>query len=236
VRRIIDDLLQGMEVEYGFLGVHPADAGRQDLRFQRVPEEYTAAARTEFVAWDSPAAQAGLQQDDLILEINGEPILSAADLMREVGLLAPETSAEMLVWRRSERRKLSLKARLGKWPVHDDSQLVVTANRYPSWRGVRVDYPTARRRLQTSDIMERYHRAVLIIEVQPESAAEIAGLRVGDFVTHVEDVAVETPREFHAAVRGLTRQANLVRLDRSRVVVPLDARDADPPAGAEQVR
>jgi serine protease Do len=236
VRRIIDDLLQGLEVEYGFLGVHPADAGRQDLRFQRVPEEYTAAARTEFVAWDSPAAQAGLQQDDLILEINGEPILSAADLMREVGLLAPETSAEMLVWRRSERRKLSLKARLGKWPVHDDSQLVVTANRYPSWRGVRVDYPTARRRLQTSDIMERYHRAVLIIEVQPESAAEIAGLRVGDFVTHVEDVAVETPREFHAAVRGLTRQANLVRLDRSRVVVPLDARDADPPAGAEQVR
>jgi serine protease Do len=219
MRRIIDDLLQGLEVEYGFLGVHPADAGRQDLRFQRVPGEYTAAARTEFVAWDSPAAQAGLQQDDLILEINGTPIRSAADLMREVGLLAPESVAEMLVWRRSERRKLSLKARLGKWPVHDDSQIVSTASRHPHWRGMGVDYPTARRRLQTSDIMERYHRAVLVTGVEPGSAAESAGLRVGDFVSHVEDVAVETPREFHAATRGLRGDVRLERLDGSRVVI-----------------
>jgi serine protease Do len=219
VRRIIEDLLQGLEVEYGFLGVHPADATRQDLKFQRVPGEYTAAARTEFVAWDSPAAQAGLMQDDLILEIDGTPIRSAADLMREVGLRAPESVADILVWRRSERRKLSLKARLGKWPVHDDSQIVATASRYPSWRGVSVDYPTARRRLQTSDIMERYHRAVLVTVVQPGSAAENAGLRVGDFVSHVEDVAVETPREFHDATRGLSNDAQLVRLDGSRVVI-----------------
>src|SRR5690606_26056174 len=113
------------------------------------------------------AAQAGLQQDDLILAVNSTPIRSASDLMREVGLLAPESVAEMLVWRRSERRRFSLKARLGKWPVHDDSQIVATASRYPRWRGMSVDYPTARRRLQTSDIMERYHRAVLVTAVEP---------------------------------------------------------------------
>lgn len=220
MRRIIDDLMQGLEVEYGFLGIHPADASRQDMKFQRVPPQYGAAARTEFVAWDSPAAQAGLQQDDLVLEVNGSPIRSAADLMREVGLLAPESVAEILVWRREERRKLSLKARLGKWPVQDDSQIVATASRYPDWRGVRVDYPTARRRLQTSDIMERYHRAVLITQVARGSAAEQAGLRVGDFVSHVEDVAVETPGEFHAATQGVNGEARLVRLDGSRVLIP----------------
>jgi serine protease Do len=236
MRRIIDDLLRGLEVEYGFLGVHPADASRQDLRFQRAPGEYSAAARTEFVAWDSPAAQAGLQQDDLILEINGAPIRSAADLMREVGLLAPESIAEMTVWRRSDRRKHSLKARLGKWPVQDDSQIVATASRHPRWRGMSVDYPTSRRRLQTSDIMERYHRAVLIIEVQPGSAAEGAGVRVGDFVSHVEDVAVETPREFHAAVRGLNDEAELVRLDNSRVVVPPATSANESSDGAEPAR
>jgi serine protease Do len=235
MRRIIDDLLQGLEVEYGFLGVHPADATRQELRFQRAPAEYLAAARTEFVAWDSPAAQAGLQQDDLILEINGVPVRSAADLMREVGLLAPETVARLVIWRRTQRQKLTLNTRLGKWPVQDDSQIVATASRYPHWRGLSVDYPTGRRRLQTSDIMERYHRAVLVTGVEPGSPAETAGLRVGDFVSHVEDLAVETPREFHAATQGLTDEATLVRLDGSQVEIPPgsadeEATDADAPA------
>src|SRR5690606_631143 len=220
MRRIIDELVRGLEVEYGFLGVHPADATRQELKFQRVPGEYLAAARTEFVAWDSPAAQAGLLQDDLILKINNQPVRSAADLMREVGLQAPGAVVRLFVWRRTERRMLTLDARLGKWPVQDDAQIVATANRYPHWRGVRVDYPTGRRRLQTSDIMERYHRAVLITEVEPGSPAHAAGLRVGDFVSHVEEVSVETPREFHAATQGVDDDARLVRLDGSQVVIP----------------
>src|SRR5690606_37070228 len=153
----------------------------------------------------------------------------------EVGLLAPESVAEMRVWRRSERRSLSVKARLGKWPVHDDSQIVATASRYPNWRGMSVDYPTARRRLQTSDILERYHRAVLITAVEPGSAAEQAGVRVGDFVSHVEEIAVETPREFHAATQRLSNDVRLVRLDGSRVIVSPAVAD-EPSNDAEPVR
>jgi len=220
MRRIINDLLNGLEVEYGFLGVQPGDATRQDMRLQRAPREFVSAARTEFVAWDSPAAQAGLQQDDLVLSISDAPIRSAADLMREIGLREPDTVAQMLVWRRSERRKLMLHVRLGKWPVQDDSQIIATAERHPSWRGMRVDYPTARRRLQTSDIMEKYHRAVLVTAVEAGSPAAEAGVRVGDFVTHVSDVPVETPGEFQAAIRGLENLVPLVRLDGSRVEVP----------------
>ena len=220
MRRIIDDLLNGLEVEYGFLGVRPDDANAQDLRIQRAPLEYDSAARTAFVAWDSPAADAGLQQDDLVLGINDIPIHNAADLMREIGLLAPDTLAHLLVWRRSERRRLSLAVRLGKWPVQDDSRLVTTARRYPLWRGAAVDYSTARRRLQTSDVMERYHRAVLITDVEVGSPAEAAGLHVGDFVTHVGDVPVETPKEFHLAADDLNDTVALVRLDGSEVHVP----------------
>jgi serine protease Do len=222
-RRIIDDLLNGLEVEYGFLGIMPGDATWQDLRVQRAPRKYVSAARTEFVAWDSPAAQAGLQQDDLVLSINEMPIRSAADLMREIGMLGPETIARIVVWRRSVGSKLTLRIRLGKWPVQDDSKIIATADRYPRWRGMKVDYPSARRRLQTSDIMEKYHRAVLVTGVEQGSPAAQAGVRVGDYVSHVADVAVETPREFQAATKGLSDTAQLVRLDGSRVDVPTAA-------------
>ena len=101
--------------------------------------------------------------------------------------------------------------------MQDDARIVTTASRFQPWRGLQVDYPTARRRLQTSDVMERYHRAVLITDVEAGSPAEAAGLHVGDFVTHVADVPVDTPRQFHAAVDKLNDSVSLVRLDGSRV-------------------
>jgi S1-C subfamily serine protease len=77
---------------------------------------------------------------------------------------------------------------------------------------------------------------VLITEVERGSAADSAGLRVGDFVSHVEDVAVETPREFHAATQGVDDEARLVRLDGSHVLVPPSPPADDPTGAADPAR
>ncbi len=184
------------------------------------PVDQISAARAIFVAAGSPAARGGLRSEDLILRINDEPILSAEDLMREIGLLGPGATATIDVWRRSSRRKLRAEVTLGKWPVLDDSQIVATNHRYSNWRGIDVDYPTARRRFLTSDVMERYHHAVLVLDVAEGTAAHEAGLRPGDFVTHVADVAVETPQQFHGAVGGRPETVTLTRLDGTQVEVP----------------
>ena len=215
MRRIINDLLQGYEVEYGFLGIVPVDADEGELRVLRAPRRHVSAARAHFVAWDSPAGRAGLVQGDLVTAINDKPILGAYDLMREIGLLGPDTVARLSVWRPDGA--VTLRPKLGKWPVHDDSRIVATRTRYPIWRGLLVDYPTARRRLQTSDVMDRYHRAVLVSHVEEQSIAAAAGIRVGDYVTHVGEVPVETPEEFHMATARLRDSATLVRLDGSQV-------------------
>ncbi len=220
MRRVIGSLLKGYEVEYGFLGIHPGDVRPDELRMRGGPVDQISAARAIFVAAGSPAAQGGLRGDDLILRINDEPVLNAEDLMREIGLLGPGATATIDVWRPSNRRNLRAEVALGKWPVLDDSRIVSTNRRYPSWRGIDVDYPTARRRFLTSDVMERYHHAVLVLSVADGTAAHEAGLRPGDFVTHVANVAVETPQQFHGAVGGLTEAVTLTRLDGTRVEIP----------------
>jgi len=219
MRRVIDSLLKGYEVEYGFLGILPRDVALDGLRGFPVATGQVSAARADFVSAGSPAARAGLRSDDVILQIDGQPVRSADDLMRDIGLLGPGTLARIDVWRQSRQKRLQIDVTLGKWPVWDDSQIVATQRRYPTWRGLDVDYPTARRRFLTSEVLERYHRAVLVLNVAGETASHAAGLRPGDLVTHVGNVAVETPQQFRNAVAGRSDTVTLTRLDGTRVAV-----------------
>ncbi len=60
MRRVIESLLKGYEVEYGFLGVRPSDVRPDALAALGIPHDFTGAARTVHVAADSPAAHARL--------------------------------------------------------------------------------------------------------------------------------------------------------------------------------
>ncbi|MEZ6054127.1 MAG: trypsin-like peptidase domain-containing protein [Planctomycetaceae bacterium] len=217
MRRVIETLLQGFEVEYGFLGIHTGDVSPVNFP---LPDGQESAAEALFVSSGSPAARGGLRNRDVILSINEIPVLSPNDLMREIGLSGAGVNARLEVWRGTEGRRLRADVTLGKWPVVDDSQIVATNDRYPLWRGLRVDYPTGRRRFLTSDVMEEYHHAVLILNVTENSPAQAGGLRPGDFVRSVGEVPVETPQQFHEAVAELSGTVTLTRLDGTHIEVP----------------
>jgi serine protease Do len=218
MRRIIDDLIRGYEAEYGFLGIQPGTIYRNDVRLGGEKLTQASAAVATQVAVDSPAWQSGLRNGDVILAIDDRPIYDDADLMRVVGLRGPDATVDLQV-RSSSGGVTTLTVRLGKWPVYDDSKIVSTARRYPLWCGMAVDFPTARRRFLSSDLLETYRRAVVVTEVAAESPAAHAGLRVGDFVQKVNGVAVQTPAEFHAALAGAAGPVMLIMTDGQRRAV-----------------
>lgn len=218
-RRAIESLSKGLEVEYGFLGLQPDDCLLAPLRHLPAKVKQPTAARVMMVFSDSPAANAGLRRDDIILAVNRKPIFNKLDLLREVGLLGPGVFAELTVWREAERREVTLRAELGKWPLSDDETLIKTEHRHPEWRGLRVDYPTARYKYMNWP-EQRYPTAVVVTSVAPDSSAANVELQEGDFITHVEQQPIHTPDEFHAAVARLDKPSILVRtLDGRRLVL-----------------
>jgi serine protease Do len=196
-RRIIAHLLNGQEADYGFLGISPEQTSRVDADGRR-----TSCVRAALVATDSPAFQVDLRTNDLIIQINGQPVHDVPDLMRIIGLLGSGAEAPLTVLRAGEDQPLTLTPRLGKWPVYDDRDLLSTNPRYAPWRGMTIDYPTARQRFLSSDRLEQYRRAVVVMSVEPESPAAAAGLMSGDFISKVDGVGVQSPAEFLAAVEG----------------------------------
>lgn len=197
-RRVVDSLLQGYEVEYGFLGIAPRTVRRWPIADLAVGER--AGAEVASVARNSPADQAGLHSGDAILSVNGVGIRNEDDLIREVGVLGPDAVAQLEV--RTAAGDRTLEVRLGKWPVYDDTAIVATRRRFADWRGLRVDYPTARRRYITTDLFDQYPQAVVITGVAAGSPAAAAGLREGEFVTHLGDQPVETPGQFDEALKN----------------------------------
>lgn len=201
ILRVIDQLTRGYEVEYGFLGVRPDDAAREDFQGLMAENVPPGGAVVTSITGNSPAMEAGLEADDVVVSIDGKPVRDGLDLMREIALAGPGGRTRMRYWRPSEKKFRSCNARLAKWPVRNDSDMIVTAHRFPEWRGLRVDFPTARARYLRRAGNIQFEAAVLIVSVdESRNGVEI---QAGDFISHVGETPVGTPREFHLAVRKL---------------------------------
>lgn len=191
-RRVVETLKTGREVEYGFLGIEPANllpreilAGMQGIRVDRVFPG-TPAARP-----------GGLKQDDVITAVGGRPIYEADSLVLEMGKLPVESEARLSVIRDGRRR--SVDVILAKYPLRGRKIVTTPA---PAWRGIRVDYPTAAvdSDLPASRRTVFFGEGVIVTDVQQGTPAWEAGLRGGMRVSHVGRTPVNTPKQFHAAV------------------------------------
>ena len=168
------------------------------------------------VTQNSPAGVAGLKANDVVVAINDQPVQNTLDLMRDVALLGPQVKARLRAWRPREKQYVTKTVLLGKWPVRNESDLVATAFRNPEWRGIRVDYSTARAKYLRGGGTVQFEDAVVVITVEQEQQ----GLRIqpGDFITHVGEKRVRTPGDFKNAVRGLGDEPVTVRTTDDRLI------------------
>ncbi len=190
-RRAMETLKQGREVEYGFLGVQPAN-----LR----PQETLAGLhgmRVNQVVPGTPALRYGLKPGDIVTAVDNTPIYDADGLVLNVGKLPAETVTRLSVLRGGAARTVEIT--LAKFAVRG-KKIVTSPN--PAWRGLRVEYPTAvvDEESRAGGGMSFVDDAVIAVEVAEGSPAWAAGLRRGMLIMQVDGAAVRTPKQFAAAV------------------------------------
>jgi S1-C subfamily serine protease len=187
-RRVLETLEQGREAEYGLLGILPGNlepaelaAGQKGVRGRVQPF--------------TPAARAGLRDDDIITAVNGATIYDSDSLVLEVGRLPVEAVAHLGILRNGARQTVDVV--LSKYPVR--GRKVVTV-RPEGWRGARVDYASAFVEFEQQRFGFPLPDAVVVADVDPNTPAARAGMKRGMFITHVDGRPVRTPKEFQAAI------------------------------------
>jgi len=200
MKRIIEKLRKGEEVEYGFLGISQTRPGfGGDGRW--IPSN------------GGPAARAGMRDNDKIVSIDGHPIVEADDMLFSIGVALAGTRVKMVVERFGERIELFPVLVKANWP---STSPVIAANRPAPVHGLRVDY--------TSVMMMGAGRdpipfGVIVREVDDDSPAAKADLKANrDVIVAVNGRTIQTPREFYDAVREANGDIELTLAESGRRV------------------
>ena len=105
IRRILDTLLAGKVVRYGFLGIMVRDVQPSSSPLIVDSRVYRGAELYSLSLADGPAAKAGLRPKDIVIEYDGLPIAGRDHLVRVVGFTPVGAKVSVAYLRRGVRRQ-----------------------------------------------------------------------------------------------------------------------------------
>nr|WP_176505994.1 DegQ family serine endoprotease [Pseudomonas urethralis] len=201
---VSNQLKKDGKVSRGWLGVVIQEVNK-DLA-ESFGLDKPAGALVAQVLENGPAAKGGLQVGDVILSMNGQPIVMSADLPHLVGSLKDGEKAKLEIIRNGKRQTLDVA--VGPMPDDDADIGAGTrpeggAERNSNRLGVSVSDLTAEQK-KTLELKG----GVVIKEVQDGPAAMI-GLRPGDVISHLNNQAVVSAKQFTEIAKDLPKNRSV---------------------------
>jgi len=191
-RRIIETLKQGLEVDYGFLGVAPSSAPGGGVEVSAVTP-------------GCPAYDGGIRPGDTIKKIDGNILKDTDDLLLYVGAALAGTEVIVEFVQNGKSRKASITLAKMANPLAS-----IASNPGPSVHGLRAEYSSLRliglpnmfngpRAAPPSGVLVKDLEAGSVAEKRFKEAGEATA---GWIITHVDDTVVKSPAEFYKAAIG----------------------------------
>lgn len=195
-RSVLEKLSADGKIARGFLGVELQPEITPELAKEfLLPPDAGGALVTE-VFPDTPAARAGVQRDDVIVEFNGKKVADRRHLRLTVSQTAPDTKATVKVLRDGKEKILTVivGAQPQEMAANTSEQPVTPPAEPPSvldgvevadlGRGARGRYGIPQR-----------ITGVLVTRVDADSKAAEAELRAGDVIVEINRTAVRSADE-----------------------------------------
>jgi len=205
---VLPQLIQSGEIQRGWLGVqHTAITPESAEAFGIDPDQ--SGTVVIFVFPGDPADTAGMQEGDIVIQVGDVAIEDSDDLNREVGLLAAGSTVDFVVIRDGET--LTLSVTMGLRP--SEEELLTYQGQEPdsdsaSFLGITVGPVTG---IIAQQLGLNSTEGVVIMDIEPGSKAEQAGLAEGDVILEIDQMAITTLEEWDSAVSELD-ESNAVAL------------------------
>ncbi|WP_246480541.1 DegQ family serine endoprotease [Motiliproteus sediminis] len=192
---VVEQLKESGHVSRGWLGVIIQEVNR-DLA-ESFGLDKPAGALVAKVLPDSPAAQAGLQEGDIIVEFNDHPISVSSELPQLVGRIKPGRSVPLEVVRNGSNKALSVT--IGVLPEEDALALAARgdAEANSNRLGIQVSPLEEERRAKWN-----ISGGVVVRSVEQGPGAD-AGLVAGDVITMLNGASITDVARFQEVASSL---------------------------------
>ena len=234
VKTVVADIEKSGHVTRGYLGVEaqrvsPSMVAALRLPKPKLPDQ--AGALVANVEPDSPAAKAGLEPGDVIMAVDGKTVGNPRDLAVDVAAVQPGGQAKLDVIRNGEQKTIT--ADVTTMPGDSATAQNGSAQEQKDNVGLALA-PLSPDQRQELSVPDRVH-GVVVTEVRPGSAAEMAGIQQGDVIVGVGTQSVTSPQQavhaIHEAVHGNHAVALRIFRDGHDAFVAIDMSKSDNAAG-----
>ena len=194
---VADQLKKTGKVDRGWLGVVIQEVNK-DLA-ESFGLDRPAGALVAQVLDNGPAAKGGLRVGDVILSVNGQPVVMSADLPHMVGALKPGTKIDLEVARDGSRQKINLA--VGSMPADEQAEAAA---------GAPNAAPKSDNRLGVSvaDLTSEQKKSLdlaggVVFRVVQGGPAAMIGLRPGDIRSHLTNQSIDSVATFEKVAKAL---------------------------------
>lgn len=200
---VANQLMDNGEVTRGYLGI-VIQPLTPELAESFGLEQNTGILIAQ-VTEDSPAAQAGLQQGDVIVAYQGKPVTNVGSFRNRVSLTAPESREQLTVIRDGKRRTITVtigqltpEKQVAQGPAQSADELGLTVQTL------------------TPQLADQFGvnagEGVVVTKVEPGSIAAMAGIESGAVILQVNQQPVKSAAEFKQAVKSSSENRVLLLL------------------------
>jgi serine protease Do len=217
VKRVLDDLIEGRKVLYGWLGVTVQDLSYDMAEYFNI-EDREGVIVIEVVR-GGPAEKAGLKAGDIIRTFNGKKIANLQTLLKYVGDASIGEKANVGVLRDGKEIKVAVV--IGERPSEqalaegEIEEGVTGVEEAEKWRGLTVAEIT-------DEVNQRYgiekQPGVLVLNVEVDSPAYDSGLRKGLVIKEIDRTLIRNMEDYNNTVKK-AKGNSLVRTDKGYVIV-----------------
>jgi serine protease Do len=209
-KRIISRLIEGKKILYGWLGVTVQDLTDDLAKYFGLQDKNGVLVAK--VLEDGPAQKAGMKESDVIKQFDNKPVNNVKELLNIVA--KTEVGRKIKVGLIRDKKELTLEVQVGERPESIEEEAAPEA--LPgAWRGLVVDE-------LSSETVRRYKieekEGVVVVEVEPNSLADEAGVIPGDVILEINKQSVKNLAEYKKITSALKADA-LIRTARGYFLI-----------------
>ncbi|MCX5687239.1 MAG: Do family serine endopeptidase [Candidatus Omnitrophica bacterium] len=199
-KKIMDDLIQGRHVIYGWIGVIIQDLDSNLVEYFGLQDKNGVLISR--IVDDSPAYRAGLKPGDIVISIDSESIRNTQDLVRQLLKKQVGEITNLGIVRNGKLH--SIDVQVDSKPEdktiavnQKDTSNAVKQPESKNWRGLDVSDITPDMILKLKMSVDS---GVVVISVAPGSSAEQAGIRPGDVIYEINRMPVKSSKDYSSAI------------------------------------
>jgi serine protease Do len=208
-RQVMDQIVSHGSVQRAYLGVTIQEV--TPAISKAIGLDGPKGALVGDVSPNSPAQKAGLQSGDVILSMNGTPILESNQLRMNISMMETGQNVKLKVFRNGQTQELTAvtAALPGTKVAKNDAG---HSGENSGMDGVSVESLDARTAQQSG--LSPNMRGLVVTGVDPASAAASAGLKEGDVIQEVNHNKVANTEDLSSAL-GKSNGESLLLINRN---------------------